>query len=88
MAGGATFSGSIPYNGELKKGLVLIGFDTEYEVNAPYIAIYDGENWQYNSGRFSFNFVELKDSILSFKALTQTLGGFYVSVFQTENFPE
>lgn len=86
MAGGGTYKYSIPYNGELKKGLTVIGVDTEYGTTLS-IAIYNGENWRFSGGNYGFTSMELANSVLSFNVTKYTGGPYYISVFQTENFP-
>ena len=86
MAGSGSFEFSIPYDGELKKGLIVIGVENTYSLN-PSIAIYNGNQWIYSNVSSGISSIELKDSILSFRAAMEFPGPYYISVFQTENFP-
>ena len=86
MAGSASYEFSIPYDGELKKGLIVIGVEGGYNIN-PSMAIYDGNQWIYDHVNIGISSIELKDSILSFRAAMEFPGPYYISVFQTENFP-
>ena len=86
MAGSGSLKFSIPYDGELKKGLIVIGVENTYNLN-PSIAIYDGNKWIYSNVNNGISSIELKDSILSFRVAMEFPGPYYISVFQTENFP-
>lgn len=86
MAGSVSFEFSIPYDGELKKGLIVIGVENNYNV-IPSMAIYNGNQWIYDNVNIGISSIELKDSILSFSASMEFPGPYYISVFQTENFP-
>lgn len=86
MAGSGSFKFSIPYNGELKKGLIVIGVENTYNLN-PSIAIYDGNKWIYDNVNSGISSIELKGSILSFMVAMEFAGPYYITIFQTENFP-
>lgn len=86
MAGSGSFEFSTPYNGGLEKGLIVIGVENSYDLN-PSIAIYDGNKWIYSNVNNGISSIELKDSILSFSVAMEFPGSYYISVFQTENFP-
>lgn len=87
MAGGANYEFSIPYDGELKKGLTVIGLEYSYGNFYPSVAIYDGNEWVRSNGNIGISSIELKNSILSLTVSMVAYSPYYISVFQTENFP-
>jgi len=87
MAGSASYEFSIPYDGELKKGLTVIGLEYSYGDFYPSVAIYDGNEWAYDSGNIGISSITLKNSLLSFTVSMVAYSPYYISVFQTENFP-
>lgn len=87
MAGGANYKFSIPYDGELKKGLTVIGLEYSYGDFYPSVAIYDGNKWVRSNGNIGISSIELKNSILSLTVSMVAYSPYYISVFQTENFP-
>ncbi len=86
MAGSASYKFSIPYDGELKKGLTVIGLEYSYGYY-PSVAIYDGNKWVCSNGNIGISSIELKNSILSLTVLMVAYSPYYISAFQTENFP-
>lgn len=87
MAGSASYKFSIPYDGELKKGLTVIGLEYSYGDFYPSVAIYDGKEWVCSNGNVGIFSIELKNSILSLTVSMVAYSPYYISVFQTENFP-
>lgn len=87
MAGSASYEFSIPYDGELKKGLTVIGLEYSYDDFSPSVAIYDGNKWVRSNGNIGISSIELKNSILSLTVSMIAYSPYYISVFQTENFP-
>lgn len=87
MAGSASYEFVIPYDGELKKGLTVIGLEYSYGDFYPSVAIYDGNKWVYNNSNIGISSIKLKNSILSFTVSMVAYSPYYISVFQTENFP-
>lgn len=86
MAASANYEFASPYDGELKKGLTVIGLEYSYGDFYPSVAIYDGNKWVYSNGNIGISSIQLKNSILSFTVLMVAHSPYYISVFQTENF--
>lgn len=88
MAGSASYEFAIPYDGELKKGLTVIGLEYSYGDFYPSVAIYDGNKWVRSNGNIGISSIQLKNSILSLTvSMVAYSPYYYISVFQTENFP-
>ena len=85
-----TLNASIPYSGELKNGLVLLGYFSS--VNTMYIACacYHDGNWDSllskNSSHPFFSSIELADGVLSF-TVPDYDRNFYACVIQTDGLP-
>lgn len=87
MAGSTNYEFALPYDGELKKGLTVIGLEYSYGDFYPSVAIYDGNEWVSSNGNIGISSITLKNSILSLTVLMVAYSPYYISVFQTENFP-
>ena len=65
MVGSASYEFALPYDGELKKGLTVIGLEYSYGDFYPSVAIYNGNKWVSSNGNIGISSIQLKNSILS-----------------------
>lgn len=86
----STFHGSIPYDGTLQEGMVLLGcVQIEGYTGVVCSCFHDGKwdnLWNSASSRAIFSNIQLSNGLLSFDIGSSTQD-VYVSVFQTDGLP-